>query len=78
MMTTEIAAPSHASRLTPAVRNTIAATSVDAEMTESSRASWPESTRLSELTCSPTRLKYVPSTTLTAMAAPTTTSAGVE
>ena len=71
MMTMDMTAPSHASRETPAVRYTIAATSVDAEITESSMASVPEFTSESEFTFSPTPFTYLPSTILTSPATAT-------
>ena len=53
MMTREMTAPSQASRETWKMRNMPAATSVEAEMTESSVASSPELIRESEFTFTP-------------------------
>ena len=54
IITSEITAPSHASRDKPKSRNMPAATRVDADMTESSVASSPEFIRESDFTFTPT------------------------
>jgi hypothetical protein len=71
MMTSEMIAPSHASRDISKIRNIAAATRVEADITESSVASSPELTSEAELTFLPTDLTYRHSTILTTTAAPT-------
>ena len=71
MIMTEMTAPSHASSESPVSRKITAATSVDAEITESSTASFPEFIRESELTLSPVFLTYLPRKIFTRTAAAT-------
>ena len=77
MMMTEMAAPKYASMPTPDIRNTIAATRVDADIIESKRASLPDALRASELTFSPVFFTYVPRTILTTTATATMMSVTV-
>ena len=70
IITREISAPSQASSEMWKIRNIAAASSVEAEMTASRRASSPELISESELTFSPVALTYLPRKNFTATAVP--------